>query len=85
MQWYSARQVAQMLNAAPATIIGLCEDGVLGAVNIARSTSVRKRWRISEQHIADFQNRRENKPATAKTPTRRMIAKPTRDYFAPRN
>ena len=85
MQWYSARQVAQMLNAAPATIIGLCEDGDLGAVNIARKTSVRKRWRISEEHIADFQNRRVNKPATEKKPPRRTIPKPTRDYFASQN
>jgi hypothetical protein len=85
MQWYSARQVANMLNAAPATIIGLCEDGDLGAVNIARKKSVRKRWRISDEHIADFQNRRENKPTTAKTPTRRVISKPTRDYFAAQN
>ncbi len=87
MQWYSATQVAKLLNAATATIIGHCEDGTLGAVNIARKTSKRRRWRISDQHIADFQQSRQNKIAAgdSKTSTSiRKIARPTKDFFAPK-
>ena len=85
MKWYSATQVAKMFDAATATIIGQIEDGTLGAVNIARATSKRRRWRISEQHIAEFQQRRQNKTkptATESKASRRTIQRPTKDYFA---
>ena len=85
MQWYSATQVAKTLNVATATIIGQIEDGTLGAVNIARATSKRRRWRISEQHIAEFQERRQNKtkPTAAESKSsRRTVQRPTHDFFA---
>ena len=84
MEWYSATQVAKTLNAATATIIGQIEDGTLGAVNIARATSKRKRWRISEQHLAEFQERRKNKTkltASESKSSSRMIQRPTKDFF----
>ena len=85
MKWYSATQVAKMFDAATATIIGQIEDGTLGAVNIARAKSKRRRWRISEEHIAEFQERRQNKskPTAAESKaSRRTIQRPTKDYFA---
>ena len=85
MQWYSATQVAKMLNAATATVCGLCADGTLGAVNIARATSHRKRWRISEKHLAEFEERRQNKtkPTAAESKSsRRTVQRPTHDFFA---
>lgn len=87
MQWYSAREVAKILHAATATIIGHCEDGTLGAVDIARKSSKRRRWRISEQDIADFQQSRHNKKAATdskKSASNRMIARPKKDFFAPK-
>ena len=85
MQWYSAKQVAALLKVATATVIGQIEDGTLGAVNIARATSRRRRWRISDQHIAEFQERRQNKakPTTsASKPAGRTVKRPTHDFFA---
>lgn len=54
------------------------------AVNVARSTATRKRWRMSEEDIETFENRRKNKVPAAAQPksSRRTIARPTKDYFA---
>lgn len=84
MQWYSAAEVAKQRNVSPATIAGLIDDGELGAVNIARRGSVRRRYRISEKHLAEFDAARENsKPSPPETKTsRRTIALPVKDYFA---
>ena len=85
MKWYSATQVAKMLSAATATICGLCADGTLGAVNIARESSQRKRWRISEKHLAEFEAARTNeKPAEkeSKSSGRKSVRRPVKDYFA---
>lgn len=85
MQWYSAHQVAKLLNAATATIIGQIEDGALGAINIARANSKRRRWRISEKHLAEFEQRQKNKPATVAVEasrSRRPVQRPKRDFFS---
>jgi len=85
MKWYSATDVAKMFSVAKATMCGHCEDGTIEAVNIARKTSKRRRWRISEKSIAEFEQSRRNEPATetkAKSASRRTVAKPVKDYFA---
>ncbi len=85
MQWYSATEVARLLNVATATVISHCEDGTMPAINIARKTSKRRRYRISEEHLAEFTNRRSNRQApehVAKS-THRTIDRPTKDFFAP--
>lgn len=84
MKWYSQKQVAQIMSVVPATVGGLIEDGLLGAVNIARRGSVRKRYRISEKHLAEFEAARENpKPAAKESKSsRRTIQRPTKDFFA---
>ena len=85
MKWYSATDVAKMFSVAVATMLSHCEDGTICAVNIARSTSKRRRWRISEKSIAEFEQSRRNEPATetkAKSASRRTIQRPTKDYFA---
>jgi hypothetical protein len=84
MQWFSASQVAKYYGLAVATITGHIEDGTLGAINVARKTSKRKRYKSSDQHLADFEAARENpKPAAKESKTsRRTITKPTKDYFA---
>ncbi len=82
-KWYSATQVAEILSMAVATAIGLIEDGELEAVNIARKSSKRRRWRISESMLADFQEKRAHKPTPAPETksSRRTIQRPTKDYF----
>ena len=85
MKWYSATDVAKMFSVAVATMLSHCEDGTIEAVNIARKTSTRRRWRISEKSIAQFEQSRRNEPASetkAKTSQRRNIQRPTKDYFA---
>lgn len=84
-KWYSPAQVAKQRNLSPATVAGLIKDGLLEAVNVARLDSVRKCWRSSEAMLAAFDERRASKPATVakeSKPSRRTIAKPTKDYFA---
>ena len=77
-------QVARRLGVSKGTVIGYCVDGTMPAVNVARSTATRKRWRMSEEDVETFENRRKNKPATppVSKSSRRTIAKPTKDYFA---
>lgn len=83
-KWYSATHAGKLLNVATATILGLIDDGLLEAVNIARKSSVRKRWRISDQAISDFQERRASKPAAVpeSKSSRRTIQRPVKDFFA---
>ena len=85
MKWYSATDVAKMFSVAVATMLSHCEDGTIEAVNIARKTSTRRRWRISEKSIAQFEQSRRNEPAketSGKPTSRRNIQRPTKDYFA---
>ena len=83
-KWFSTKQVANRYGLAVATVIGQVEDGRLGAINIARSGSVRKRYRYSEKHLAEFEAARENpKPAAKESKSsRRTIARPVKDFFA---
>lgn len=81
---YGPDWVAKLLGVSKGTVIGYCEDGSMPAVNVARSTATRKRWRMSEEDIETFEQRRGNKPATtseAKS-SRRTITRPVKDYFA---
>lgn len=78
-------QVARRLGVSKGTVIGYCEDGTMPAVNVARSTATRKRWRMSDEDIETFEARRRNSKPVAASETkssRRTIAKPTKDYFA---
>ena len=81
---YGPDWVAKLLGVSKGTVIGYCEDGSMPAVNVARSTATRKRWRMSEEDVETFEQRRGNKPPTtpeAKS-SRRTIQRPTKDYFA---
>ena len=78
-------QVARRLGVSKGTVIGYCEDGSMPAVNVARSTATRKRWRMSEEDIETFEARRRNsKPAAteSKSSSRKSVRRPVKDYFA---
>ena len=85
MQWHSQLQAARILSVVPATIAGLIEDGELEAVNVARKSSKRKRYRISDGMLSAFQEKRTSlkPPAPESKSARRTIARPTKDFFAP--
>ncbi|MEQ9408431.1 MAG: helix-turn-helix domain-containing protein [Fuerstiella sp.] len=57
---YTPRDVGHRFGVNPATVIVWCESGLMPAVNVARPGATRQRWRMSEQDIAVFQQRREN-------------------------
>lgn len=84
MKWYSAAQVAKIWGSVTATVISRIDDGTLCAIHIGRTDGKRRRWRISEKHIADFEAARENpKPAAKESKSsRRTIQRPVKDYFA---
>jgi len=85
MQWFSAKQVAKDRGMAVATGIGLIDDGLLEAVNVARKGSKRRRFKTNDAMLRDFDERRASKPVstpTAERSSRRTIQRPVKDYFA---
>ena len=76
--------VAKLFGVTKGTVIGWCADGTMPAVNVARASATRARWRMSEEDIETFNARRANKPEpTPETKSsRRTIQRPTKDYFA---
>jgi predicted site-specific integrase-resolvase len=82
---YTPDHVAKLFGVTKGTVIGWCVDGTMPAVNVARASAKRKRWRMSEEDIATFEARRQNKVKTAAPElrsSRRTIQRPTKDYFA---
>jgi len=88
MEWFSAKEAAKRRDVSTGTMIGHIDDGTLEAVNVARKGSKRRRFKISEAMLSAFDERRATKPV-ADTPkqsaSRRTIARPVKDYFAPQN
>lgn len=83
---YSPEHIAKLFGVTKGTVIGWCVDGTMPAVNVARASSKRARWRISEEDVETFKSRRQNKQASTSTAldsSRRTIARPTKDFFAP--
>ena len=82
---YTPEFVAKLLGVSKGTVIGYCEDGTMPAINVARATATRKRWRMSEANVEAFESRRSNKAATppASKSSRRTIQRPVKDFFAP--
>ena len=82
---YAPDFVAKLFGVTKGTVIGWCEDGTMPAVNVARASATRKRWRMSDDDVATFEERRQNKAkptATESKSSRRTIQRPTKDYFA---
>lgn len=83
--WISAAEFAARFGISKATAIGLCHDGSIDAVNIARRGATRCRWRISPAAIKKFEEDRGNPTPEEPAKTRagqRTIQRPTKDYFA---
>ena len=80
---YTPEHVAKVFGVTKGTVIGWCEDGTMPAVNVARESATRKRWRMSEEDVETFQQRRANRQASsvAAKATRR-VQRPTKDFFA---
>ena len=80
---YSPDYVAKLFGVTKGTVIGWCKDGTMPAVNVARASAKRERWRMSEDDIATFESRRHNQvPKTHESKSRRTVRRPTHDFFA---
>lgn len=80
---YGPDWVAKLLGVSKGTVIGWCKDGTMPAVNVARAAAKRARYRMSEEDIETFEQRRANKPVpTSEAKSRRTITRPTKDFFA---
>ena len=82
---YAPDYVGKLFGVTKQTVIGWCQDGTMPAVNVARASAKRKRWRMSEDDIAVFESRRQNKPEPAASDKRsrhRTIERPVKDFFA---
>ena len=82
---YSPEHIAKLFGVTKGTVIGWCVDGTMPAVNVARASSKRARWRMSEDDVEVFKLRRQNKQAASSPATdssRRTIPRPTKDFFA---
>lgn len=83
MQWFSVSEVAAQRKVSRATIRHLVEDGQLAAVNVARKSSVRKRWRISEEALKELDRLRRNEPDVDSSEcSGPVIQRAKKDYFA---
>lgn len=80
---YTPDHIAKLFGVTKGTVIGWCEDGTMPAVNVARASATRKRWRMSEEDVETFKQRRANKAApTATSKSNRRVQRPTKDFFA---
>ncbi len=81
---YSPAHVGKLFGVTKQTVINWCEDGTMPAVNVARATATRKRWRMSPDDIEAFEQRRQNKVPTKleSKSSRRTIQRPSKDFFA---
>lgn len=80
---YAPDWVAKLYGVTKGTVIGWCKDGTMPAVNVARASAKLARYRMSEEDLETFNNRRQNKPEQTPDPkSRRTIQRPTKDYFA---
>jgi len=82
---YAPDYVAKLFGVTKGTVIGWCQDGTMPAVNVARASARRKRWRMTDDDIATFEQRRQNKlePAAAdKRSGRRTIQRPIKDFLS---
>jgi hypothetical protein len=85
-QRFSPEAVGRRYGVARSTVIQWCEAGLLPAVDVAGPKAKRRRWRISEEDVAAFEQRRGNtRPADPVGSGRkgaRTVARPVKDYLS---
>lgn len=84
MRWFSIPELAARYGVVPATVTGWIEDGELEAVNIARKSSQRKRYRVSEKATEKFERQRasDSEQSAPVATTATAIPRPKKNYFA---
>lgn len=81
MQTYSVTEVKERFGVGEHTVLMWIKSGELRAINVARGTGKRPKWRITAESLAAFELSRESGAPPAK-PTRRRKrpAEPTAYY-----
>jgi hypothetical protein len=74
--------VAKKYGVTAATVNNWCHNGDMGAVNVATSASTRARWRMSDEDLERFDERRSNQAAAAANEAHDATAADGRDWFA---
>lgn len=62
---FTPERVARRFGVSRTTVIESCGAGVMPAVNVASPRAHRKRWRMSEEDIEAFEERRANTAVSA--------------------
>lgn len=70
MQTYSVAEVKERFGVGEHTVLGGIKSGELKAINVARGTGKRPKWRITAEALASWELSRESGPPAPK-PTRR--------------
>ncbi len=60
---YTPDHVGRRFGVSRTTVVEWCEAGVMPAINVASPSATNRRWRMSEDDIAAFESRRENRQA----------------------
>lgn len=61
MKTYEIKDIAAMFSVSEHVVKSWIRNGSLKAINICRKVSIRKKWRISEEQLQEFQESRTTK------------------------
>jgi len=72
---FNVQDIARRFAVSTSTVSAWIANGELPAVNVSRSpSSLKPRWRISEQSLSEFEQRRASSPSPAPRATTRRRA-----------
>ena len=63
---FTVAEIAKRFRVKDETVRVWIDNGLLPATNVASASATRKRWRISEDDLAEFRRRRSNTKPAAK-------------------
>lgn len=55
---YTPSEVAKRYKVSRPTVAHWCESGLLPAINLATANATKRRWRISESDLQEFETKR---------------------------
>jgi excisionase family DNA binding protein len=77
---YGVKDLCKRFAVGEHTVLGWIRQGELKAVNVARGTDRRPHWRISQEALSAFEERRAAKPPVPRAPRRKRPEQVTEFY-----